>query len=82
MQKQPGKILADGMQNSYNCKKFISELAAAMPDLMIVSGLAYGIDIAAHKAALVEGLPTIGVLAHGLNTIYPSSHTIIAERMK
>lgn len=41
---------------------------------VIVSGLAFGIDIAAHKAALKYGLPTVGVLAHGLNTIYPAQH--------
>lgn len=46
--------------------------------ITIVSGLAYGIDVAAHKAALRNGLPTIGVLAHGLNTIYPAAHRSIA----
>ncbi len=48
---------------------------------MIVSGLAYGIDVAAHLAAISAGLPTVGVLAHGLNTIYPASHRDIAARM-
>lgn len=43
-------------------------------DAMIVSGLAYGIDIAAHKAALKNNLPTVGVLAGGLDKIYPSAH--------
>ncbi len=44
----------------------------------IVSGLAYGIDAAAHRAALSEGLPTIAVVAHGLDTIYPASHRHLA----
>jgi DNA processing protein len=56
------------------CEKIISGLAAGHPDLIIVSGLAYGIDIASHKAALSNNLSSIVVLAHGLRTIYPSIH--------
>lgn len=48
---------------------------------LILSGMAYGIDVAAHKAALHNQLPTVGVLAHGLDRIYPSSHRSVAERM-
>lgn len=61
------------------CDKIICGLAAGHPDLIIVSGLAYGIDIASHKAALANNLQTIGVLAHGLKTIYPSVHTSTAK---
>jgi DNA processing protein len=61
------------------CDKIIAGLAVGHPDLIIVSGLAYGIDIAAHKAALANNLQTIGVLAHGLKTIYPSVHTATAK---
>lgn len=56
------------------CESFCAELAAALPDALIVSGLAYGVDIHAHRAALSEGLDTVGVLAHGLDTLYPSAH--------
>ena len=51
------------------------------PDTLIVSGLAYGIDVCAHRAALDNGMSTIGVLAHGLDTIYPSMHRQIAADM-
>ena len=60
----------------------VSGLASHCADpVVIVSGLAYGIDIAAHRAALDAGLPTVGVLAHGLNTLYPASHRDVAARM-
>lgn len=60
---------------------FLKELATAIPDILIVSGLAYGIDIQAHRAALQEGLPTVAVLAHGLDRIYPSAHRDTAVGM-
>ncbi len=56
-------------------------LAAASDSTLIVSGLAYGIDVAAHRAALQYGLPTVGVLAHGLHTLYPSTHRQTAVEM-
>lgn len=48
---------------------------------LIVSGLAYGIDIAAHKSAYSCQLETVGVLAHGLDRIYPAVHTSFSEKM-
>ncbi|MBQ6166745.1 MAG: DNA-processing protein DprA [Muribaculaceae bacterium] len=56
------------------CDTFIGELAQRVPDLVVVSGLAYGIDIAAHRAALKHGVPTAAVLPRGLNHIYPAAH--------
>jgi DNA processing protein len=61
---------------------FVSTLAERGYPVMIVSGLAYGIDIQAHKAALNVGLPTVAVLGHGLETVYPSIHTSIAKEME
>lgn len=49
--------------------------------ILVVSGLAYGIDIEAHKASLTNGLNTVGVLAHGLDRIYPAIHSNYAEKM-
>ena len=49
---------------------------------LVVSGLAYGIDIAAHRAALQEGLDTVGVMATGLDSIYPAAHRKTAEKMR
>jgi DNA processing protein len=49
--------------------------------VLIISGLAYGIDVLAHKTALDSGLDTVGVLAHGLDRIYPQIHDKIARRM-
>jgi DNA processing protein len=48
---------------------------------LVVSGLAYGVDVYAHKAALDNDLDTVGVLAHGLDRIYPQLHDKIAKRM-
>lgn len=61
--------------------RLVAQLHALCPDMMIFSGLAYGIDICAHRAALQNNMPTVGVLAHGLDTIYPSSHRHTAVEM-
>lgn len=61
------------------CEKLIADLASYNP--LIVSGLAYGIDICAHKSAMDNGLQTIGVFAHGLDKVYPAIHKSIAEKM-
>jgi DNA processing protein len=61
------------------CEKFISGLKSK--DVLVVSGLAYGIDSFAHKAALNENLKTIGVLGHGLDKIYPSQNKKLAQKM-
>lgn len=63
------------------CGRIVAGLAERFPGLVIVSGLAYGIDITAHKAAIAQGLPTVAVLGHGLKTIYPSVHTAVAKAM-
>jgi DNA processing protein len=63
------------------CTHFISDLQRHLPDTLVVSGLAYGIDINAHRAALSSGMPTVGVLAHGLDRIYPSVHRSTAANM-
>ncbi|HEY4286225.1 MAG TPA: DNA-processing protein DprA [Puia sp.] len=53
----------------------------AQPELLIISGLAYGIDACAHMAALKNNIPTIGILGHGLAHIYPHEHTRMAGDM-
>lgn len=63
------------------CADIIEGLARMFPDIVIVSGLAYGVDIAAHRAALNSGLATVGVVAHALNKIYPPRHTESARRI-
>lgn len=62
------------------CKKLIEELAPLDP--VIVSGLAYGVDIMAHQFALENNLQTIGVVAHGLNQIYPKTHKKYISKME
>ena len=63
------------------CNSFVRDLKELCPDVLIVSGLAYGIDIHAHRAALQYGFPTVGVLAHGLDRIYPAAHRKTAIAM-
>lgn len=62
------------------CKKLIADLAPLDP--IIVSGFAYGVDIVAHQAAIENNLQTIGVIAHGLNQIYPSAHKKHVAKME
>ena len=61
--------------------RFVRDLKSLCPQLLIVSGLAYGVDINAHRAALENGYETVGVLAHGLDQIYPPRHRETAVKM-
>lgn len=61
------------------CKQLAETLAGY--EVLIVSGLAYGIDVAAHQESLQNGIPTVGVLAHGLDRMYPQTHSHIAKKM-
>ena len=63
------------------CSSFLRDLKDLCPDVLVVSGLAYGVDIHAHRAALQYGFSTVGVLAHGLDRIYPAAHRKTAIAM-
>lgn len=56
------------------CEDIVKGLNEKLQQVVVISGLAYGIDIAAHRAALKYNVPTVAVLAQGLNKIYPSTH--------
>ena len=60
------------------CERIVKALAQAPIRPVIVSGLAFGIDVTAHRAALESGLPTIAVLPNGIDDIYPRAHQAIA----
>lgn len=62
------------------CEQFISDIAPLDP--VIISGFAYGVDITVQKLAMEHGLQTIGCLAHGLNQIYPKSHSRYVEKVE
>lgn len=62
-------------------RKFTEELKELCPETIIVSGLAYGVDINAHRNALKNSIDTIGVLAHGLDYLYPTAHRDTAAQM-
>lgn len=63
------------------CESLFADLGRLLPDLLVVSGLAYGVDIHAHRASLANGLDTVAVLAHGHDRIYPRMHQATAEEM-
>jgi len=60
-------------------EEFVKELKDS--GILIVSGLAYGVDVLSHKMALDIGLNTVGVLGHGLDRIYPHAHERVAKKM-
>ena len=62
-------------------QRFVQELHEAVPDVIIVSGLALGIDVESHRASLSCQVPTVGVVAHGLDRIYPYQHRDVARQM-
>ena len=62
-------------------RRFIHDLRAICPEVLVVSGLAYGVDINAHQQALAVGYETVGVVAHGLDYLYPAAHKDVAREM-
>lgn len=75
-----------GTRNASNygkmiCEQLISAFSERKYQVLVVSGLAYGIDIHAHKMSLKYHIPTLGVVGHGLDKIYPSLHTETARKM-
>jgi len=62
-------------------RRFMEGLKRWCPTVLVVSGLAYGVDINAHRQALANGYETVGVLAHGLDRIYPPRHRDTAKEM-
>ncbi|MCT4636674.1 MAG: DNA-processing protein DprA [Bacteroidales bacterium] len=66
---------------AYVCSQLIEQFTELNINPVIISGLAYGIDIIAHKEALKKGLQTIGVLGHGMDIIYPATHRNVAKQM-
>ncbi len=63
------------------CHALIRDLGS-YEDILVVSGMAYGIDAAAHKECVQAGISTVGVLAHGLDRLYPAAHKPLASKMK
>ncbi len=61
------------------CNKLIEKISGH--DILVISGMAFGIDITAHRACLKHNLSTVGVMAHGLDRIYPPEHKSTAEKM-
>lgn len=75
-------IVGSRMASPYGqmlCQQLVSLLHDY--DVLVVSGLAYGIDVAAHRQSLLHHIPTVGVLGHGLDRIYPAAHRQTADAM-
>lgn len=62
-------------------RRFMADLRVACPEMLVISGIAYGVDIHAHRRALENGYPTVAVLAHGLDYLYPPRHRETAKQM-
>lgn len=73
-------VVGTRMPSDYG-KAICEAIVREMKDVIIISGLAYGIDSVSHKTALNNGLSTIGVLGHGLDQIYPQANRKLAEKM-
>ena len=78
-----GVAIVGTRKPSSSGRAITEQLAAGVATLggYIISGLAYGIDICAHKAAIEHGAPTVAVVGHGLGTIYPAAHSDDAQRI-
>ncbi len=63
------------------CETFLRDLAVLCPDVVVFSGLAYGVDVQCHRQALLHNISTVGVLAHGMDRIYPTLHRKTASEM-
>jgi DNA processing protein len=62
-------------------QELVQAIAAAWPDMLIVSGLAYGIDICAHRTSLRNNIDTVAVLGHGLSHLYPPAHRETSQQI-
>ncbi len=62
-------------------RQFVADLRQLCPHVLVVSGMAYGVDINAHRQALQNGYETVAVLAHGLDNLYPPRHKPTADAM-
>ncbi len=67
------------LQGKMSCEEIVEGLKEY--NALVISGLAYGIDITAHRKCVELGVPTIGVMGHGMSMIYPSEHQRVADRM-
>ncbi|MDF1574967.1 MAG: DNA-processing protein DprA [Bacteroidales bacterium] len=64
------------------CRSIVLDLSSRIKDLVIISGLAFGIDVIAHRAALEGGIPTVAVLGHGFHTLYPNAHRETSKKIR